>query len=227
MKYITGRVVAIVLVVLAPFIYVILGQLFGVRGKDNNVNTPVIVSASAVYIPYPAEFNYRQTINDCAPFAAAAAVRAVTGQNVSSTEFAQEISWRLPNKYTLPPGLEALLRQKGFHVDILNIGSASDEEKIISLQYEISSMNPIILLGERDGYQHYITLLGYNQEKKEFYVYDSFYDKDVPGMTIDSNGDLPGNRIYSHDELLTFWRGGGMYGLYEWYAIAVSRQETE
>ena len=40
-------------------------------------------------------------------------------------------------------------------------------------------------------------------------------------ITVD-NGELPGNRTLSSESLLTFWKGGGMYGLYEWYAIVGS-----
>ena len=87
-------------------------------------------------------------------------------------------------------------------------------------------LKPIIILGERDYYEHYITILGFNNTKNEFYVYDSFFDKGEKDLTIDENNDLPGNRTFTSNELLTFWSNGGMYGLYNWYTIVASYLET-
>lgn len=178
----------------------------------------------AATIPYAPEFNYRQTVNDCGPFNTAAVVRALTEREVSSAQFAEDIGWRLRNNYTIPIGLEMQLKANGLNVEVPNMEPLMDEEKIVYLKQELSNGHPIIVLGARDGFEHYITLLGFDSEKDEFYFYDSFFDKDESksGHTIDTNGDAPGNRIYSSKELLEFWRGGGMYGLYEWYAIVAS-----
>ena len=39
------------------------------------------------------------------------------------------------------------------------------------------------------------------------------------GLTIDENGINPGNTSMTQEELLEFWSQGGMYGVYNWYAI--------
>ena len=80
----------------------------------------------------------------------------------------------------------------------------SDEEKI---EYE------------NIHYQHYLTILGFDKEKDEFYIYDSLYYKLNRTHTVDSNGDLPGNKNFSSEELLDFWGWGGIYGFYDWFAI--------
>lgn len=84
-------------------------------------------------IGYPSEFNYRQTVNDCGPFNVAAVVRALTNQEISSAEFAKNIEWRLPNKYTLPWGMEKQLKENRISVEIPNAKALSDEEKITFL----------------------------------------------------------------------------------------------
>lgn len=173
-------------------------------------------------IDYPSEFNFRQTINDCGPFNVAAVVRTLTQKEVNSVEFATEMEWRLPNKYTLPWGLEKQLRDNGINIQTPNLKSLSDQERIEYLQKELSLGHPIILLGEREKYEHYVTLLGYDQSSEAFYIYDSLMEESEPGMTVDENGEFPGNRNYSDQELLDFWSGSGMYGLYKWYVIVAS-----
>lgn len=177
--------------------------------------------------PYPSQYNYRQTVNDCGPFAVAAVVRALTQENVSSAEFAQEIQWRLPNKYTLPRGLEEQLKEHNIKIKTPEVHSLAEDQKIAYLRQELSQNHPLIILGERTEfvgtpYEHYIVLLGFDEGKNEFYVYDPFYTKGNANLTQDANGALPGNRTYSSEALLDFWSKGGLYGLYEWYVIAAS-----
>lgn len=192
--------------------------------KINKEGTP-----SQALTPYSSEYNFRQTVNDCGPFNVAAVVRALKNAEVSSAEFSEDIKWRLPNKYTVPLGLEKQLKDNAISIKTPDVSDFTSEEKIAYLQQELAQNHPLIILGSRDdyvnyNYEHYITLLGFNKEKDEFYAYDSFFEKGSPGLTKDSNGDLPGNRNYTSDKLLDFWKGGGMYGLYEWYLIVASNE---
>lgn len=170
-------------------------------------------------IAYPSKYNYRQTINDCGPFSVAAVIRALTTKEIDTSDIVQDISWRLPNGYTIPWGVEDQLKEHDLTMEIPNVKKLNDIEKITFLKERLSQGYPIIILGERDYYEHYLTLLGFDSTKDEFYLYDSFYDKGEEGFTIDSNGELPGNRNYTYEQLLDFWRGGGMYGFFNWYAI--------
>lgn len=177
---------------------------------------PVIESTTtqeSASIPYPAKYNYKQTINDCGPFNVAAVVRALTDEDVDSAELAEEIKWRLPNKYTLPWGLEKQLKEQGITTEIPNLSPLDNVAKITYLKQNLSAQKPIIILGNQDGFQHYITLFGYDQD--DFHTYNPLYDDD-------QNTDSPGNRDLSSEELLKFWEGGGMYGFYKWYAIVTS-----
>ncbi len=175
-------------------------------------------------IDYSYEYNYRQTFNDCGPFNVAAVVRTLKKEEVSSADFAENMKWRLPNKYTLPWGLEKQLEENDISIEAPNVKPFSNEEKLAFLQERLSQGRPIIILGERKNYEHYITIFGFDNVKNEFYVYDSLFDKGEEDFTIDTNGSLPGNRTFSSEELITFWQGGGMYGFYNWYVIVASEE---
>ncbi|MFA5854944.1 MAG: hypothetical protein WC846_01465 [Candidatus Gracilibacteria bacterium] len=190
--------------------------------------TPPIINGNQIktvaLIDYPSEFNYRQSTNDCGPFSTAAVVRALNGEEVDSQVFTEEIGWRLSNGYTLPWGLEKQIEKSGIIVEKPNLAPLSYDEKILFLQEQLSQKKPAIILGEIDGFEHYITIFGFDALKDEFYIYDSLYDKnpDSAELTKDNNANLPGNRTLSSQELLDFWRGGGMYGIYEWYGVVAS-----
>ncbi len=180
------------------------------------------ILADVISLNYPSEYNFRQSVNDCGPFNVAAVVRAIKRELVSSAEFAETMQWRLNNNYTLPWGLEDQLRENGISFETPNLWKLSDEDKIIYLKFQLSYFNPIILLGEQDGFQHYITLLGY--KKNDFFVYNSLLDKgELEGLTVDENGVHPGNMNMSSEELLEFWSEGGVYGIYNWYALVNSK----
>ncbi|MBI4234945.1 hypothetical protein HY604_01450 [Candidatus Peregrinibacteria bacterium] len=100
----------------------------------------------------------------------------------------------------------------------------NDNEKIALIQQYLSIEQPLIILGERDNYEHYITLLGFNTAADEYYIYDSLQKASLyqEAMTTDGNGSFPGNATLKSNELLDFWRGGGMYGLWKWYGLVAS-----
>ncbi len=77
------------LTILGILIILAIGMYLWVPNKAPKVDSSKI-STTAV-IEYPAEHNYRQTINDCGPFNVAAVVRALMKKKVSSAEFAEDI----------------------------------------------------------------------------------------------------------------------------------------
>ncbi len=182
------------------------------------------VSSTSSSINYSSDFNYRQTVNGCGPFSVAAVVRALTGREIDSKEFDKNMEWRLPDGGTLPVGMEKLLEQNGISVEVPDVKQLTDEEKISLLQEKLSQHKPTIVLGQVGDYEHYITVLGFDNSKDQFYIYDSFFDKEKEGFTKDENGELSGNRNFTSQELLDFWRGAGMYGMYNWYAIVASKE---
>ncbi|MEK7623792.1 MAG: hypothetical protein AAB408_03950 [Patescibacteria group bacterium] len=186
--------------------------------------TPVIdVKADlppAVMMAYPSEYNFRQTPNACGPYNTAAVVRTLSGQDVSSEEFARAIDWKIPRFGTHPFGLEKQLEKHGIHVESYSLRSLAKEERIIFLKQQLAEKRPVILLVERHGYEHYVTLFGYDHDV--FFIYDSAHDRGSEGMTKDDNGVLPGNITLSSDTLLAEWAKGGVLGFYTWYALVGS-----
>lgn len=175
---------------------------------------------------YPSEYNFRQSINNCGPYSAAAIIRIINQESTDSEIIAKNLLIRLPNGYTLPTSLEKELRKHNINVrgeTFTGEGIASSVFRIDRLMWHISLGHPIILLGKEKGAQHYITLLGYHKDATQntFDVYDSWHTKGTEGLTVDDNGDAPGNRTLTQQQLLDFWSGGGMYGFYEYYAITV------
>lgn len=178
----------------------------------------------SAFIAYPSKYNYRQTKNDCGPFNVAAVVRALKDQDVDSAIFAREIGWRLPNKYTLPWGLENQLKAHSIRIEKPSFNLLTDDEKITLVQEYLSLGKPIVILGERDGYEHYITLFGFNTITDEYYIYDSLLasSPDESSLTTDENASSSGNATLNSKQMLDFWRGGGIYGLWKWYGLVAN-----
>lgn len=176
------------------------------------------------FISYSSQHNYRQTKNDCGPYNVAAVIRALKDQNIDSALFARKIGWRLPNKYTLPWGLESQLESHNIKIEKPHFNLLTDDEKLALIQEYLSTNKPIIILGERKSYEHYLTIFGFNANTDEYYLYDSLQaaSPNEPDITTDKNGSFPGNATFNSKELLNFWRDGGMYGLWKWYGLVAS-----
>ncbi|WP_162426057.1 hypothetical protein [Pontibacter pudoricolor] len=191
------------------------------RGSVSAYNTQNI--AGFYYIDYPSEYNYKQVSTYCGPFSTAAVVRALQGKKVDSFEYSENIGWRIFNKGTHPIGLSRQLEKQYLNVEIARLRSFSDDERLLFLQERLSQGKAIIILGEKYAYQHYVTLFGFNKQKQEYYIYDSWCPEGTKGLVVDENGSLPGNLTLNSQELLTFWGKGGMYSFYEWYALVASK----
>lgn len=173
---------------------------------------------SSAILPYNAEWNLRQSLNACGPYSAAAVIRILTQSPISSEAIAQATPWRYRG-YTLPFGVVSILQSHHLLTEEA-IVAGTDEEKISWLQAQLAQQKPVILLGRKNGLLHYVTLVGYQPD--QFHVYDSLEEKGVAGMTLDKNGLSPGNTNWTTGELLTFWSQGGLFGLYQQYAIVIA-----
>lgn len=171
-------------------------------------------------LPYLPAWNYRQSINACGPYSAAAVIRLAKGQNVSSEAIAEATSWRIRG-YTLPFGVASVLRDAGLEVSQYRV-RLTDAEKVAWLKVRLSQGSPVILLVRKDGLLHYVTLVGYNETS--FEVYDSLLSRAEHGLTTDENGEAPGNSTWSNEELLIRWNAGELFGLYQNYAIALHEE---
>jgi hypothetical protein len=160
--------------------------------------------------------NARQGANQCGPYAAAMALG-----NTDAADMVEALPWTLPGGYTHPRALEKLIARMSAHAIAYDAGSLSDDEKAVFLREKLAAGSPVILLTRMYGYQHYVTLLGYDDSG--FFVYDPVFTRGDEGRTIDENGNAPGNRTMASADLLADWSGGGIAGAYTWYALVVVR----
>ena len=123
--------------------------------------------------------------------------------------------WKIQLAFGLEKQLEAWYSCQSY-----SLRSLAKEERIIFLKQQLAEKRPVILLVERHGYEHYVTLFGYDHDV--FFIYDSAHDRGSEGMTKDDNGVLPGNITLSSDTLLAEWAKGGVLGFYTWYALVGS-----
>ena len=197
---------------------------FFLKFKDGEVIIDNFMVPDRVEIPYPAKYNFRQSINGCGPYSVAAVARILTNREVDIYTIEKEMPLRIKSGYSHPWGMKRQLERLGLKAKTYQLGNKSWGEKLNFLMAKLSQNEPVILMGNKNGYQHYITLLGYDAKQKEVYVYDSWHDKEVEGLTIDSNGELAGNMTMSFNDLEKFWKGGGVMGFYRWYAIVASQK---
>lgn len=189
-------------------------------------NTPKIYKSNIVdqkKLNYPSEYNYRQTLNNCGPYNTSAIVRSLTNEEVSSEEFSKNIKWRLSNNYTLPWGLERQLKENNIKIKTPNLRRLDTNERLNYIKEQLSLGNPLIILGEKEGIQHYISIFGFNSKDDKFNIYDPLYNNSSDNLTKDDNLDLPGNTNYNSQELISFWENGGLFGFYKWYIITSSK----
>lgn len=214
--------------ILALVLIVFLAGLGGIYWPWHSRTTwdPALIKTS-VQLDYPANFNYRQTLNNCGSYSTAAAIRALTGRDFSAEAVVTDMPWRVPNRLTFPWGPEQYLHRNNFQVETPSLNYIPDTERLSIVRERLSQAKPVIILIDNTGYQHYVTLLGFDIEADLFYVYDAVHIRGENGLTVDDNGLAPGNRSWSSAELSRHWDGGGVLGVYRWYAIVVSNSKSD
>lgn len=179
---------------------------------------PMPEAAQAVF---PEARNFRQGRNQCGPYAAAAFAYAVGKTDARPENYVARLPWKLPRGYTHPHALEALLRSEGVPVRAYALSGLTEDGRVRFLRREIADGKPVILLVHLYGYQHYVTVLGYDAAAGTFAIYDPLHERGSGALTADANGELPGNRTFTERALLDAWAGGGIAGFYRGYALSV------
>ncbi len=151
---------------------------------------------------YPAEFYIEkinsfelQPPNQCAAYATAYVLRNFEQEGIGKNIY-EKLSFKIPiSGYVLPKGIIMFLRAEGFKAEIY-------KGDISSLKNKIAEGHPVIvLIGQGLSWQHYMTLVGYNDEKKELYFYDS-------KRSTDENESIPGNRTMTEEYYMELWENG-------------------
>lgn len=163
----------------------------------------------------PKEF-LKQGLVHCGAYSVKAILEAYDRADKKRPEEYYPTWWQKVLGFTSPRTWEKVLKKYGLKVEVGNANGLSPEEKVKLLKNIISKNAPIMLrIG--NGYllngrynpvigriiSHWITIWGYNDARKIFYVYDSavsprLYDKDIP----------VGNKIRTCEEMIRDWRGG-------------------
>lgn len=134
-----------------------------------------------------------------------AVINAYTREVIPLATVNMEMNSRMDNNMTYPWGIINYLEKYGIKSSC----------KILKFKKRLSEGKPLIMLNDLDGVLHYFTLLGFNNAN-EFYIYDSMKPVKIVNdkkMTIDSNGDKPGNITLDSLTLLTRWRNGSFKGI--------------
>lgn len=136
-----------------------------------------------------------QGYNECAAYATAYVLRSF-GKNVNGKIVYKKMKYKLPFLGVVP--------SKGI-IDTLkryNIKATYYKGDINTLKMRVSKDIPVILyVGKNIKWEHFITMVGYENSSSLIYVFDSLLDDD-------SNGEEPGNRTLTEDELQNIWDNG-------------------
>jgi len=146
-------------------------------------------------VPINSEFEL-QGKNQCAAYSTAFVLRNF-GQKVKGSEVYARIPYKIPvSGYVLPKGVVTYLQNQGFRPTIFKGDINSLKTSLVQ------GKNPVIVLvGNGLFWQHYMTLVGYDNEKQELYFFDS-------GRDNDENAELQGNRTMTEDYFLKWWNNG-------------------
>jgi len=134
--------------------------------------------------------------NQCAAFSTAFVLRNFGGK-AKGSEVYDRIPYKIPfSGYVLPKGVVTYIQSQGFRPAIFKGNINSLKAKLVQ------GNNPVIVLvGNGLFWQHYMTLVGYDNEKPELYFVDS-------GREKDENAKLPGNRTMTEDYFSKWWNNG-------------------
>ncbi|MBI5002162.1 C39 family peptidase [Candidatus Woesearchaeota archaeon] len=116
--------------------------------------------------------------------------------------------------FTTPKLIQETLKKYGFDAPIKRANKLSDDRKIQSIKKELDKNRPVILL-IGNGYSstgkysalrmncisHWISVWGYNDKEKIFFIYDSYVDK----KSYDKI--LVGNVKRTYKQVLRDWKG--------------------
>ncbi|AET67769.1 hypothetical protein Desor_2165 [Desulfosporosinus orientis DSM 765] len=138
----------------------------------------------------------RQGKNQCAAFSTAFVLRYF-GQNVQGAEVYAKIPYKVPiSGYVLPKGIVTYFQSQGYSPAIYKGDLNSLKTRLVQENRPV-----IVLVGNGLFWQHYMTFLGYDDEKSELYFFDSGRDKD-------ENAGITGNRTMTEDYFLKWWSNG-------------------
>lgn len=180
---------------LGLIIVALLGAMIHVLAPFPRGESKTGILPSKFAIPVNTGFE-RQGKNQCAAFSTAFVLRYF-GQNVRGAEVYAKIPYKVPiSGYVLPKGIVTYFQSQGYSPAIYKGDLNSLKATLVQENKPV-----IVLVGNGLFWQHYMTFLGYDDEKSELYFFDSGRDKD-------ENAGLTGNRTMTEDYFLKWWSNG-------------------
>jgi hypothetical protein len=188
---------------------------FGIKINENN--NPMH------YLEISKETYYRQTLNNCAPYAVMGVINILTNEIKDPEILAKETKWRIIKNLTFPQGLIDLLHKYKIKTKEYRLIMYKNYDKITWLKNQIDNGSPIILLVKVKNIQHYFTIIGYDENG--FMLYDSLQEKQegATRKTIVDREEYMGNRYYENNEILELWNKGGYKIFFKNWAVVCSR----
>ncbi|MCO1602967.1 hypothetical protein [Desulfosporosinus nitroreducens] len=154
-----------------------------------------LINNNKFYLPVYSNFEL-QIGNECAAYSVAFVLRNLGNESKGADIYA-EIPFKDPFMgYVLTKGLFIYLQTQGLTPMIYKGDLATLKARLVQ---EASPI--IVLIGEGIYWQHYITFLGFDDEKNELYFYDS-------NETNDNNAELPGNKTMEKEVFSNLWNNG-------------------
>ena len=145
------------------------------------------IEYSDTYFVEAKSYFEKQERGQCAGFSSAYVLR-ILGEEISGNENYERLGHKFANGYVMPQALLDIFKEYDYSAEILR----GDLEQ---LKTRLNQGNPIIvLIGHFVSWQHYVTVIGYDEDN--IYLYDSNMDID------NSNGY---NRTMTNAEFVSQW----------------------
>ena len=189
-KVLYAAPIALVLLIITALILLkaILGlSVFAVFSQKFPVSDAIKISFPDSYLVEKHSYFEKQDKNQCGGYASAYVLRCM-GETIAGDENYERLGLKLSNGYVLPQALTDAFAAYGYAATLYR----GDLEH---LKTRLARGSPIVvLIGHRLSWQHYVTVVGYDEDN--IYLYDSQRDAD------NSKGY---NRTIGNEEFLNFW----------------------
>lgn len=181
--------------VLAALLGLILAGLINVLAPFPHSDTISATVQKKFAVPINTGFEL-QGKNQCAAYSTAFVLRNA-GQQAQGSEVYAKIPFKIPfSGYVLPKGVLTYLQSQGLKPSIYKGSLAALKARLVQARMPL-----IVLVGNGLFWQHYMTLVGFDNDKSELYFVDSDKGKD-------ENAGLPGNRTMTEDYFSKWWSNG-------------------
>jgi len=146
-------------------------------------------------VPIHTDFE-QQGKNQCAAYSTAFVLRN-SGLQAKGIEVYAKIPFKIPiSGYVLPKGVLTYLESQGLNPIIYKGNLSSLKARLVQ-----GAAPVIVLVGNGFFWQHYMTLVGFDDDKGELYFVDT-------NKLKDENLELPGNRTMTTDYFSQWWSNG-------------------